>query len=105
MSVSANVTSRRASLRRSAKEHVGELQGSAVGRFRLHRREIVPLVPLRADRHGRFSNRAADPAARPWQAIDLLWSIRLRPTAKKDQPLQLEPESEQALLAWCAEHG
>jgi len=37
--------------------------------------------------------------------LDLVWSIRLRPTATKDQPPQLEPERELALLAWCAEHG
>lgn len=37
--------------------------------------------------------------------LDLVWSLRLRPTSKKGEPPQLEPESEQALLAWCAEHG
>ncbi len=37
--------------------------------------------------------------------LDLVWSLRLRPTATKGQPPQLDPESEQALLAWCATHG
>lgn len=36
--------------------------------------------------------------------LDLVWSIRLLPTAKAGPP-QLEPESEQALLNWCATHG
>ena len=36
--------------------------------------------------------------------LDLVWSLRLRPTSKRDA-IQLEPESEQALLAWCSAHG
>jgi hypothetical protein len=42
----------------------------------------------------------------PYESLlDLVWRLRLRPTAKKDQPAELEPNSLLALLAWCAEHG
>jgi hypothetical protein len=37
--------------------------------------------------------------------LDLVWRLRLRPTSNKDEPTQLEPESRQALLSWCAEYG
>ena len=37
--------------------------------------------------------------------LDLLWSLRLAPTYGTAAPLQLMPESEQALVGWCAEHG
>jgi len=41
----------------------------------------------------------------PYESLlDLVWDTRLKPKAKGEPP-ELAPESEQTLLAWCAEHG
>ena len=81
-------------------------------RYELHRGAIRPAAgatlelydPWAAYTEARSGWGSAGGKAPYELLLDLAWSTRLRPTTR-GEPLQLEPDSEQALLAWCAAHG
>jgi hypothetical protein len=65
---------------------------------------LQPYDPWAAYTEARSGWGAATGKAPYESLLELVWNTRLRPTTR-GEPLQLEPESERALLAWCTANG